>query len=410
MKIRRFPFRSATRPTLALFFLAAAGGSAQGPPPGWAPQSEREHLDGAVLETVWETRRPPGGPHDRIRLHRYAAPGGPEPLSALFYLPGTNMNGTTAATEARHSLFLWLPQQGIPVYALSYRTHTLGSRDLDDPSVLSAWSTSAFTLDAAAALDAAAHDSGRAELFVAGFSRGVTLAYTTASRALPTGATSRVAGLILLDGSFKRAVAAGDTADPDAALRTLRASGNFASDVAAGIGWRLRDRLLRGAADDPGGAVIEGPFDDKASLGEQVATLLYTAWGPGRLASPIEAHVEGLTRVDVLSRLLAGYDRYYPTVQNPDGAALAAQADAPSPLDDRWGELTIPILNFTASGMGNTWVLDSIYSAVESGSDDVTPILLEGFGHLDVLVSERSEEEVFEVVRRWIAARADRRQ
>ena len=70
---------------------------------------------------------------------------------------------------------------------------------------------------------------------------------------------------------------------------------------------------------------------------------MYDAWRPGGLANA----VEGVSRPQVLARLLAGYDRFYPRVQNPEGRSIADHADDPTtPIDDRWGELTLPILYF----------------------------------------------------------------
>ena len=109
----------------------------------------------------------------------------------------------------------------------------------------------------------------------------------------------------------------------------------------------------------------------------------------------------------VLARLLVGYDRYYPAVQDIDGKAISAEADAPdTALDDRWGKLDIPVLLFVNTGMGADWVLTALYSAAHAGSKDVTFTVLEGYGHLDVLVGERAATEVFEPAFAWISARA----
>ena len=137
-------------------------------------------------------------------------------------------------------------------------------------------------------------------------------------------------------------------------------------------------------------------------MGEQVASILQGAWRPGGLANP----QDGVSRPQILARLLADYDRYYPSVQNIESAAIADYDDHPTlAVDDRWGELELPVLYFGATNMGATWVLDGVYSAAKSGSRDVTLNLLENYGHLDVLVGERAREDVFEPLLSWLDER-----
>ena len=50
------------------------------------------------------------------------------------------------------------------------------------------------------------------------------------------------------------------------------------------------------------------------------------------------------------------------------------------------------------------WILDGIFSVAKSGSPDVELHVLEGWGHLDVLVGERSAEQVQAPLARWLAA------
>ena len=92
-----------------------------------------------------------------------------------------------------------------------------------------------------------------------------------------------------------------------------------------------------------------------------------------------------------------------------DPKRIAEHADDPSTdLDDRWGELEIPILYFGATGMGPGWLVNGIYSAGESGSKDVTIHVLEGYGHLDVIVGEKSRGDVFEPALTWMRERTAR--
>jgi hypothetical protein len=88
---------------------------------------------------------------------------------------------------------------------------------------------------------------------------------------------------------------------------------------------------------------------------------------------------------------------------------MADRDDDPgTSLDDVWGEMKTPILYFGNARMAGDWLLNGIYSTQKSGSPDVTINVLEGYGHLDVLVSEHARREVFEPTLAWIKSRASR--
>jgi len=371
------------------------GSAATAQPAGWQQLSEEGEIAGTpgVLETRWVTSRPPGGRYDRIQLHRYRSSAASK--AVLLYLPGAYMTGEIALGDEEHNLWVFLARRGVEVYALDYRTHFIPDSGDSDLAFMRGWGLQAFVEDARAAARLARSSSGAGELFVAGFSRGACLAY--ALTALEPG--EGLAGLIVLDGSFKNH---GPEApfDLDAALKEMDASGTYARDVAGRLGWAKRHELMAAAAADPAGPALDPEF---ATVGDQVAAILYRAWGPGALANPLG----GASRVEILARLLDGYDRYTPAVQGLEARSIAQTSDDPrTPIDDGWGELELPVLYFGANGPGAEWVLNGVYSAARSGSKDVTIHVLEGRGHLDVLVGEDSRREVFEPTLRWIEKRS----
>jgi pimeloyl-ACP methyl ester carboxylesterase len=318
-------------------------------------------------------------------------------VASLLYLPGTNMNGVKALPDEDHNLWIFLARRGVEVYTLDYRTHALPAGGTIDPAVMRGWDLDAFVGDIQAAAAKARAESGRRRLFVAGFSRGVSLAYAYAASE-----PDAVGGLVLLDGAFK-SHAPKDTYQHAAELKKLEASGAWASDVSGRMGWEGRQKLMQAAAADPAGPAGDPRF---ASIGEQLSEILFSAWRPGGLANA----KGGMSKPQVLARLLLGYDRYYPAVQTLDGQSIADRADDPrTPIDDLWGEMKTPILNFTGTGMGGDFLLNSIYSADKSGSQDVTLHVLERYGHLDVIVGERARAEVFEPALAWIVSRAGQR-
>jgi hypothetical protein len=385
-----------------------------------------------VTETRWQEVRAPGGASDRIQVHRYR--GTSRPTAAVLYLPGTHMNGELAARDDDHSLWVFLARRGVDVYALDYRTHFVSATTPPaELSHMADWTLEAFAGDVQSAAELVRAEVPEIPLFVAGFSRGVTFAYALASGP----AAPELRGLIALDGSFKDPApgATPEAYDAAAARAQLVAAQRFAIDVGGRTGYDMRARLMRAAMEDPSGRPIgsDGSGNDEfATVGAQVARKLYDSWGPGALAHPIgvpgagvpgtggaeiggagtgdgSAPDRGVSRVDVLARLLLGYDRYYPTTQTLEARALAAQPDAPhTSLDDGWGELSLPILYFGSERTGESALGSGRHSAEASGSADVTVRVLAEHGHLDVLVSEQSRAQVFEPTLAWIRARAER--
>ncbi len=348
-----------------------------------------------IEHASWSTSRPPAGPFDRIEVHRYRTKAAP--IATLLYLPGTNMNGEVAVTDEDHNLWIFLARHGVEVFALDYRTRfASSSTDAAALATLKMWTTEAFIDDIKAAAALARAESGRTQVYVAGFSRGVFLAYAYAC-AEP----AAIAGLIALDGQFK-SHAPKNQYEPDADLKKLDESGAWAQDVSGRLGWDGRQKLMLATAQNPAAAATDPKFK---SIGEQLASLLQFAWGPGALANPMG----GQSRPEILGRLLAGYDRYYPAVQDPEAKRMGDREDDPkTALDDLWGEMKTPILYFGNARMPGDWLLNGIYSAQKSGSPDVTVNVLEGYGHLDVLVSDHARREVFEPTLAWIKSRLPR--
>jgi pimeloyl-ACP methyl ester carboxylesterase len=346
-----------------------------------------------IQHTAWSVAREPKGPFDRIEVHRYRAEA--PPVATLLYLPGTNMNGEVALADEKYNLWIFLARRGVDVFTLDYRTNAI-PEDATPAQLesLKGWTAAAFVGDIQAASELARRESGRARLFVAGFSRGVSLAYAYAGTE-----PDRVAGLIALDGSFKSHDPKNQY-DRAAELQKLEASKAWATDVSGRLGWEGRQNLMRAVARDRDGPATDPKY---RTIGDQLSNLLGNAWGRGALANPLD----GKSRPEILAKLLAGYDRYYPAVQDLDGRLVADYADAPeTPLDDLWGEMKFPVLLFANTNMAGDWLLNSIYSAQKGGSPDVTVHVLENHGHLDVIVGEQALKDVFEPTLAWIKKRA----
>ncbi|MFT3809203.1 MAG: alpha/beta hydrolase [Micropepsaceae bacterium] len=379
---------------LALLLGLAACGPDAGEPQWAVVQAERPLIDGATVnETIYRTPRLPGGRFDTIRVHRYRAAG--KPVASLLFLPGTNMNGASALTDERHNLWLWLAARGIDVFALDYRTNAVPpASDIATLGEMKGWTSEVFMSDVRAARDLMLRETRDVPVFVAGFSRGGVLAFALAAE------DRSLAGLIVLDASFKNA--GPEAYDAAAAMAAMEAKGIWASDVGGRRGWDSRQALMDAAAENPESPALDSAYP---TIGAQLTHVLQTAWGPGALANP----EGGISKPQVLARLMRAYDRFYPAIQDIEMKRAAQLADDPATaLDDGWGEMAMPVLAFASTGMGADWQANIRHSVEASGSRDVTMTVLDGYGHLDVLVAESAPELVFQPLRDWIAARAAR--
>ena len=295
----------------------------------------------------------------------------------MLYLPGTNMNGEVAVDDPRYSLPLYLAAHGVDVWAMDYRTHFVPP---DTPpaklAAMAGWTDRVFDGDIEAAAAFVSAQTQSEKLFVAGFSCGASYAYLFA--ALHPG---RVAGIAILDGFIPHRPA---TAVP---------AGRVADDVGGRhLTYDKRRALMEAVIRDPGGPA---PLPKYKTAAENLEHVVYDAdglfGGHGGLANP----QGGFSDPAVLARVLIGYDRWWPAVQdydNPfDATALA-----------RLGASKIPVIAFSSTNISAKWPAMVTESAAATGSSDVTVTWLKGWGHLDVICGTHAESEVYAPLLAWL--------
>jgi hypothetical protein len=384
-------------PSSFLPLLAASEGISPSQNSEWELVAEARPVAGNshIVEYMWVVSRPPYGPYDKISLHRYVKADQSQQRPVFFYLPGTNMNGALAVTQEKYNLWLYLANKDIDVYTLDYRTHYVPKEGVEDFSFMAEWNYQSFLDDIAVAVAKSREVSQVEKVFLAGFSRGVSLAYFYASAHWQ----ADLCGLVALDGGVKnpRGQNAFELAPALSAQAERKA---FASDVSGRRGWDARQKLMRAALAGPETPALDPKFPTAA---QQLESTLYNAWRPGGLANP----VEGFSDVQVLAQLLVGYDRFYPAIQSLESRAVGDYEDHPTlTYDDHLKDINVPLLTFNSTGMGPRFLLNGIYSASLIASPDVTLNVLEGYGHLDVLVGERAQQEVFTPIYQWLQERA----
>jgi pimeloyl-ACP methyl ester carboxylesterase len=341
---------------------------------------QMRQLEGAPVVFEWShIARRGASPFDRIGLHRIA----PGPIAAthpqmvVLYLPGTNMNGEIAIANARYSLPVYLASRGADVWTLDYRTHFIPPETPPDKlTELQGWTDRVFVDDVKTAADFVATRTHRAKLFVAGFSRGAEFGYLFA--ALDPG---RVAGLVILDGFI-----------PSRPARAPPLK-HFADDIGGRhLTYDKRKALMEAVIRNPDGPA---PLPKYKSASDNLSHVVYDAdgvfGGHGGLANPLG----GFSDPAVLARVLAGYDRWWPAVQdyeNPFDAQMLARLKITK----------IPVIAFASTNISRGWPDQVAGSAQATGSADVTVKRLAGWGHLDVICGTHAEDGVYAPLLDWL--------
>jgi len=345
---------------------ASAGGGASDLGACARVEGVRQVRGEALCEDAWACSRPPNGEWDRAGLRRIAlCDGAVGPV--VLYLPGIHMNAELPGTDARADLRLHLALAGYRVWGLDWRTHAV-NQFAGEPALraLAAWDRRVFAADAAWAIRfVRGADPG--PLVLAGFSYGAGIAYELAA-----GGAAGVAALVILDG----APASGEP---------VRVEGPVLDAGSSRLPWDARERLLAAVIANPAGP---SPAAGARTAGAALADILWTAPAFGGNGG-LSAAREGVSDVQVLARLLATYDRWWP--------AAALGGDPPSPP-----RRPLPVIAFASTNLGPAWVERVRAGAQAFGGERATVRVLPMHGHLDVLVGRLAAEEVYEPVRRWI--------
>ena len=317
--------------------------------------------------------------YDKIALHHLAQ--GPRPKSrpdlTLLYLPGTNQNGDIALYNPRYSFPNYLATRGIDVWTLDYRTHFVPSSvtPIAVSDVFKRWTNQLFETDIETAANFVMSQTGAQKLFVAGFSRGVLFAYLFAANH-----PDQVAGIVAIDGFIPR--------DP-----TRPAPEDHVVDDLAGknLTWENRQFLMQSVIANPNGPA---PLTKYRTAKENLEHVVYDSkafGGQGGLANPMGGYSDPV----VLARMLIGYDRYWPAVQDYENPFRQQ-------LRETLKQSKIPVLAFSSTNIAPDWPVWVVESAHATGSDDVTLRVLKNWGHLDVLCGTDAQAQVFAPTVSWL--------
>jgi pimeloyl-ACP methyl ester carboxylesterase len=321
--------------------------------------------------------------YDKIALHRIALGPRVEQHRAItvLYLPGTNMNGEIALENPRYSFPVYLAAHGVDVWTMDYRTHFVpgGIPEQTIAPVMKHWTNELFAGDIESAAEFILHQTKSEKIFVAGFSRGVEFAYLFA--AMHPG---EVRGIVALDGFLPRHPTTQEPRD------------RIVDDIGgAHLTYEKRRMLMQFVIDNPDGPA---PIAKYKTARENLIHVVYDAkefGGKGGLANPVDGHSDPV----VLARLLIGYDRYWPAVQDYENPFTPPRLRSLK-------ESMIPVIAFSSTNITTDWPAWVDESAHSTGSKDVTFTKFPGWGHLDVLCGTAAEEDVFARTLGWLKRHA----
>ena len=380
MKIRR---RIAISVSAVLLFFLALGAAASAGETGFSAAGAARELKGAPGIYEWRYQAIVGkSPFDKIALHRVAKGPNPpaHPDAVVLYLPGTNMNGEVALEDPRYSFQVYLAEHGVEVWSMDYRTHFISSQTpQSDLSELANWTNDSFRIGHRCRREIRQRKNRPRQTRSLPASAAASSSRTFTPRCIPS--ASR--GIIALDGFI-----------PSHPMRTAPlAAGHYADDIGGEhLTYDKRYKLMQMVIENPD---QPAPIPKYKTARENLEHVVYGAGGffggNGGLANP----QGGFSDAVVLAKLLIGYDRYWPAVQdgeNPFTPELLAALKASK----------IPVIAFASSNFGSQWPGQVEDAAKSTGAPELSFTKLDKWGHLDVLAGTKSESEVFAPAAAWI--------
>ncbi len=383
-----------------------------------------------LTETYWEIERPPYGTYDKIGLRRLVSDSNTDPKGVIFYLPGSYTSARLYANNdgeylEKYDLRIYLASKGYIIYSLDYRTSYVPGSETE-LAFMANWGTVMYLTDIEIAIAYAKQASNVNKVFLAGHSSGAKYVYAYAAQEWE----QDLSGMIIMDGSpweMDGSPAANNTMDINEAYRAI-AKGDTAKDRTVFAQWSslvpsptsYYDNYLPqfgtlfgeaiGIYKDPSMGPAYGPFGGFATVNDYLADQFQNVWGDKQYCnvengfSTVEMQVAFATEAAI---------SYWPLVEYSEEAYTGNWGgDTPSGVGSDYlynlGRINIPIIVFASSEWTTAVGMEFAWKALGPTlikNTDRTYILLDGFGHLDILVGEQSESLVFLPMYNWLEAR-----
>lgn len=373
----------------------------------------------SLQETFWITELPPNAKHMQVGLRRISTKNGTKREGVIVYLPPSGTTARLYTASEDYDFRLFLANRGYDVFSVEYRnSFVTADKDISD---LAKFKTSLTLSDIQQAIAQVKSLTGANKVFLTGHSTGARYVYLYACAR----GSQDLKGMIPMDGapwemSGPTPEGTMDISQGYAAL----ANGDTAANRNLFKSWGMKpgpqyydvaltnfDPPFAGAVNTyfEQGPTAESPVAGFATVSDYIADQFYRVWGEKQLTNVLNGYAKVGTLLDFVVK--AGAE-HWPLVDYMEDAYLgnwngnAPRSDLQFTRDI--SSVNLPILVFASSEFKDAlsfqyrWKWEG-YEMIKSA--DRQYILLNGFGHLDILVGEYAKDQVFTVLYNWLQAR-----
>lgn len=402
---------------LLVFFTACNTG------PQW------EHVSdvsiGDLTESIWTLRREPSGTYNVMGVRILVDPNRTSVGQAVLFLPSSFVSGNFYTNNAgvydeRYDLRIYLANRGFTVFTMDYRTSFVPDGQ-SSISFMANWDETAFLNDIDQAVGFSKDNGSMSKIFLVGHGVGAKYTYLYAAQH-----SGNLLGMIILDGSpwesdgspaamntmnvqdLYLALQSGDSAENRALFEQFGLTPDplyYGYQLPAfGAGFNEGIRLYQTEGPD------YGPYEGFPTISDYLADQYQFWWGDGQFSNPLG----GFSSVEMLVNFSTQASvPYWPIIEFAEDAYTGnwdGNLFPPEPASSLRSKLFMvetPIIVFASSGWTTALGMQFEWKALGptlTRSTDQTYTLLEGFGHIDVLIGEQAQAQVFEPMYDWIVA------
>jgi pimeloyl-ACP methyl ester carboxylesterase len=381
-----------------------------------------------LQEVAWTASFPQATKHMKVGLRMLSLKGNLQSKcqskastrsrGVVVYLPPSGASARLYTDSENYDFRIYLANRGYDVFSVDYRSSFIpeGATDI---SVMAGFKTSVTLNDIHEAIKQVKFLTGAKKVFLAGHSTGARYVYLYAASKW----ADDLAGMIPMDGSpweSDGAPAANATMNIDKGYAALK-EGDTEANRKLFKSWGLTpgalyydavlttfepafyDAIKIYYAKGPNAA---SPVAGFATVSDYIGNRFHFVWGRRQLTNVRN----GTARVDVLLDFaLKACVKHWPLVDYMEDAYIGNWNGNPPVADLQFtkniGSINIPILVFASSEF--TDALGFRYEWKKMGynmvkSKDRQYILLNGFGHLDVLLGEQAKDQVYTTLYNWL--------
>lgn len=378
-----------------------------------------------LTQTVWQANITDYRTYENVGIRRLVDINRAEAKDVIVYFPPSYTSANYYTNNAgeyleKYDFRIYLANRGYDVYSIDYRTSFV-SESQTDLSFMVGWNEQQYLDDLHEAIKYIKSVTGMSKVYVAGHSSGAKYIYLYAAEH-----RGDLKGMIVMDGSpweMDGSPAAANSIDNGKMYDTLNA-GNSDANRAIFEGWGLSpdpvtyyNNLLPPFGDGFDQAVNlyktegpdYGPYEGFDTVSDYLEDQFQNVWGDKQFANPEGSY----STVEMLMNFTTQTSvPYWPLIEHADDAYAGNwNGEPPSKpgetLRDKLSKVDVPIIVFsssewtTAVGMKFEWKAEG---PTMLKTTDQEYHLLDGFGHLDVLIGEQAEALVFEPLYNWLVA------